>query len=107
MSRATRCKSSGVTRSTSAMTSSTVRTSPNRISCIPIQPETFNVSGWIGMQEILFGEVRTVDDVIADVERVTPDDLQRVARDILRQDQLSAAVVGPYRGRRRFLPLLT
>jgi predicted Zn-dependent peptidase len=68
--------------------------------------DTRNVSGWIGMQEQLFGEVRTVDEVLADVERVGTDDLQRVAAEIMRPDRLSVAIVGPYRGKRRFAPLL-
>ncbi|MHB8575147.1 MAG: M16 family metallopeptidase [Dehalococcoidia bacterium] len=68
--------------------------------------DTRNVSGWIGMQELLFGKVRSVDDVIADVERVSTDDLRRVANEVLRPDQLSVAIVGPYRSERRFASLL-
>lgn len=68
--------------------------------------DTRNVSGWIGMQELLFGDVRTVDEVIADVERVTTDDLRRIADEMLRGEQLSLALVGPYRSERRFASLL-
>jgi predicted Zn-dependent peptidase len=68
--------------------------------------DTRNVSGWNGLQELLYGEVRTVEDIVADVERVTVDDLERVARDVLQQDRLNLAVVGPYRSPRRFASLL-
>ncbi len=68
--------------------------------------DTRNVSGWMGMQELLFGEVRSVDDVIADVDKVTTADLQRIAREILRQAHLSMAIVGPYRSHKRFASLL-
>jgi len=68
--------------------------------------DTRNVSGWMGMQELLFGEVRTVEEVIEDVDKVTTADLQRVAEDILRGDRLSIAIVGPYRSEKRFHSLL-
>jgi len=68
--------------------------------------DTRNVSGWMGMQELLFGEVRTVEEVIEDVDKVTTADLQRVAEDILRGDRLSVAIVGPYRSEQRFHSLL-
>lgn len=68
--------------------------------------DTRNVSGWLGMQELLFGEVRTVEDVIEDVDKVTTADLQRIADDVLRDDRLSVAIVGPYRSEKRFRPLL-
>ena len=64
--------------------------------------DTRNVSGWNGMQELLYGEVRTVEDVLADIDRVTRDDLQRVANALLRPEGLNLAVVGPYRSRQRF-----
>jgi predicted Zn-dependent peptidase len=69
--------------------------------------DTRNVSGWVGMQELLFDEVRTVDEVLADVDRVTTDDLRRVAGEVMRADRLSVAIVGPYRGKRQFDSLLT
>jgi predicted Zn-dependent peptidase len=68
--------------------------------------DTRNVSGWMGMQELLFGDVRSVDDVIEDVEKVTTADLQRIAQDVMREQQLSVAIVGPYRGEKRFASLL-
>lgn len=68
--------------------------------------DTRNVSGWIGAQELLLGDVRTVDQVLADVEAVTREDVQRVARQLLRTEYLHLAIVGPYRTDRRFVPLL-
>jgi predicted Zn-dependent peptidase len=68
--------------------------------------DTRAVSGWLGGQEILTSEIKSPEDVIARLEAVTTDDLQRVARALLRSDKLNLAVVGPYRSDRRFLPLL-
>jgi predicted Zn-dependent peptidase len=69
--------------------------------------DTRSVSGWLGAQELLTGEVRTVDEVVDLVEAVTVDDLQRVARDVFRTETLNLAIVGPFRSEKRFLPLLT
>jgi len=68
--------------------------------------DTRNVSGWIGTQEMLFGKVRSADEVVAEVEAVTPAQLDRVAREVIRGDRLSLAIVGPYRSERRFASLL-
>jgi predicted Zn-dependent peptidase len=54
-----------------------------------------NVSGWLGGQEILTGEILTVDDVVAIIEAITPEDLRAVAGKVLSGDKLRLAVVGP------------
>ena len=42
----------------------------------------------------------------AAMEAVTLEDLQRVARELLRPGEMRLAVVGPYRSDKRFAPLL-
>jgi len=69
--------------------------------------DTRAVSGWLGGQELLLGEVRSVDQAVAEMEAVTLEDLQRLARELLRPEQMRLAVVGPYRSDKRFAPLLT
>jgi predicted Zn-dependent peptidase len=68
--------------------------------------DTRSVSGWVGVQELLTGDVRLVDEVVERVEAVTTDDLRRVATTIFRPEHLNVAIVGPYRSEKRFLPLL-
>jgi len=68
--------------------------------------DTRNVSGWIGGQELLLGSVRSVEQVVAEMEAVTLEDLQRLARHLIVPEQLHLAVVGPYRSDKRFAPLL-
>lgn len=68
--------------------------------------DTRAVSGWLGGQELLLGEVRSVDQVVAEMEAVTLEDLQRVARELLVFERLHLAIVGPYRSDKRFAPLL-
>jgi predicted Zn-dependent peptidase len=69
--------------------------------------DTRAVSGWIGAQELLLGEVRTVDDAIAEMEAVTLEDLQRIAREVVDPSRAYMAVVGPYKSDKRFAPLLS
>jgi predicted Zn-dependent peptidase len=69
--------------------------------------DTRNVSGWLGGQEILNGHVKTPDEIVALVDAVTMDDVKRVAREIMTKDQLSVAVVGPFRSDKKFAPLVS
>ena len=54
-----------------------------------------SVSGWMGSQEILLGEIMTVDEVIAIVESITCEELKRVAGETLKGNGLHLAAVGP------------
>jgi predicted Zn-dependent peptidase len=56
--------------------------------------------------EVLEGRVREVDEVLAGFDAVTADDIQRVAREIIRDDRLNLALIGPFDGPERFEPLL-
>ena len=68
--------------------------------------DTRAVSGWLGGQELLLGEVRSVDQAVAEMEAVTLEDLQRIARELIVEEQLHLSVVGPYRSDKRFASLL-
>jgi predicted Zn-dependent peptidase len=68
--------------------------------------DTRAVSDWLGAQELLSARIRTVDDVTARIDAVTSEDMQRVARQLIVNDQLNLAVVGPFRSQKRFAPLL-
>lgn len=64
--------------------------------------DTRAVAGWLGSQELLLGQIRTVDEVVDIVDGITRDDLLRVARQLLTEDRLRLAVVGPFRSQSRF-----
>ncbi len=68
--------------------------------------DTRAVSGWLGGQELLLGEVRGVDQAVEEMEAVTLEDLRRVAADLLREERFYLAVVGPFRSDKRFAALL-
>ena len=65
-----------------------------------------SVAMWLGTQETLTGTVRTMDEVVERIDAVTTEDLQQLATDLIREDRLNLAVVGPYRSDRRFRHLL-
>ncbi|MEW6033523.1 MAG: pitrilysin family protein [Chloroflexota bacterium] len=57
--------------------------------------DTRNVVSWLGSQELITNQILTPEDVVSIVDRVTAEDLKRVAREFLVGDRLSLAVVGP------------
>lgn len=62
--------------------------------------DTHSVASWIGGQELLLGRVYELDDVMARIDAVTAEDVQRVARDLFRSDALRLAVIGPNKDER-------
>lgn len=68
--------------------------------------DTRAVAAWGGVQEMLHGQVITVEDVVKKVDAVNTDDLRDVAKKFLLMEKQSLAVVGPFRGNRKFQDLL-
>jgi predicted Zn-dependent peptidase len=64
------------------------------------------ISSWMGGQELLRQEVKSVDEVLQSIEAVTAEDIRRVAQEIIRDDRANLAIVGPYRSKQRFDRLL-
>jgi len=54
-----------------------------------------SVSGWMGGQELLTGNILTVDEVIAIVDAITAEELWKLAGELLVGEELRLAVVGP------------
>ena len=54
-----------------------------------------NVAGWIGGQEILTGDILSVDQVISIIDAITTEELKQLAQDLIVDNQLRLAVVGP------------
>lgn len=68
--------------------------------------DTSAIAGWFGRQEALRQPILTVDDVAAQIDAVTTDDVQRVARDLFRNDWLNLAIVGPFKAEGKFVSAL-
>lgn len=65
-----------------------------------------SVASWLGSQEITYGEIRTPEQVMERIEAVTAEEVQELAREILRPEKLSLAIVGPYDDHAAFEKLL-
>lgn len=68
--------------------------------------DTRSVAGWQGSQELLLGEVLTVDEVVARIDAVTPDDLRRVIGDLFQPEKAVIAAVGPFEDGTTFAGIL-
>jgi predicted Zn-dependent peptidase len=58
--------------------------------------DTRSVAGWLGSQELLLGEILTVDEVVERIDAVTRDDIVRVGHELLRPGRATIAAVGPF-----------
>jgi predicted Zn-dependent peptidase len=56
--------------------------------------------------EVLEETLREPDEVIAGLDKVTREDIQRVAQDIIREERLNFALIGPFDDPERFQKLL-
>jgi len=56
--------------------------------------DSYANASWVGVQSALDDEVQTVEDVLAQVDAVTPADIQRVAQLLLKEEMLRMTIVG-------------
>jgi predicted Zn-dependent peptidase len=52
----------------------------------------------LARQELYFGKFYSLDEILASIEAVTREDVQSLAREFFRPDQISATVLGPVNG---------
>ena len=50
-------------------------------------------------QELLKNKIFTVEEIIKGIEKVTSEDIMRVAKDIFKEEKLNLAIIGPYKGK--------
>ncbi len=65
-----------------------------------------NMALWLGGQELLRREILDIDEVISIIEAITEDELKQVAQEILIDNGLNLAVVGPVKKEEPLLNLL-
>ncbi len=56
-----------------------------------------------GMQEVLKKSAMTPADMVKEIKKVTPAQIQRVAKDIFKNAHLNMAIIGPYKNKAAFL----
>ena len=52
-------------------------------------------ASFYGMQELLKGNILSIEDIFKKIDKVTSDDIMRVAKDIIRNEKLNLALIGP------------
>ncbi len=56
--------------------------------------DSYANASWVGVQSALDDEVRTVEDVLSQIDHVMPDDIQRIAQTLLLEENLHMTIVG-------------
>ena len=64
------------------------------------------VSHLFGLQELLEESLRTPKEIISNIEKVTAEDIQKVAKNIFKNEILNLAIVGPYKDMSKFEKIL-
>lgn len=57
--------------------------------------DSWSTAGWVGSQEILKGNILTVDEVVSIIDSITAEDVQNIAKELLVGGNLKLAIVGP------------
>ena len=64
------------------------------------------VASFVANQEIDTGKILTPEEKFAKIDKVTADDLQRVANDIFVDNKLNLALIGPFKNKKVFEKIL-
>ena len=68
--------------------------------------ESDAVANWYARQAVLKEDIMNPEQFFAAIDKVTAEDIQRVATDIFKSNKLNLAVIGPYKGSVQFEKLL-
>jgi predicted Zn-dependent peptidase len=64
--------------------------------------DTREINNFIGIKELLLGKIETQKQIFEGIDRVTVDDLLRVAKKYFVPERLNLAIIGPYKDQARF-----
>lgn len=65
-----------------------------------------NVASWYGKHMVLRDKILTPEEFLKAMDKVSAEDIKRVARDIFDSKKLNLAVIGPFREKERFEEML-
>jgi len=68
--------------------------------------DSFEVADFYGGQEVLDEKTKTLEEVLHEVEIIERKDILRVARDILKEENMNLALVGPEKDKNIFFKLM-
>jgi predicted Zn-dependent peptidase len=65
-----------------------------------------SVASWVGSQELTYGEIKTPEEVMEEIEAVTIDQVHGLSGELFHSELLSLALIGPFDEDTRFAELL-
>ena len=60
----------------------------------------------IAKQALLHGKIKTPKEIMAEIDKVTMEDIARVSQDIFKPEKMKLAIIGPFEDKERFEKLL-
>ena len=67
---------------------------------------TDDIANFYGGQELMKKEIKTLDEKIKEIKKVTVEDIQKMAKIIFKNKNLNLAIIGPYKENKEFLDIL-
>lgn len=64
------------------------------------------INGFYGLKELLLGKTETPDDILNGIERVSAEDVARVARNLFVKNNLNLAIIGSFKDASRFKKII-
>ncbi|MFA6304986.1 MAG: pitrilysin family protein [Patescibacteria group bacterium] len=61
---------------------------------------------WLGEQKLLTGRLETVQEKLAKINRVTAQEIKKVAAEVINLAKINLALIGPFKDKEKFLKLL-
>ena len=68
--------------------------------------ESLSVAEFLGEQELLWQKIEDPDVLVAQMAKVTKEDVKKLANDIMKPENLNLAIVGPFENKEKFEELL-
>ncbi|MCS7286988.1 MAG: pitrilysin family protein [Anaerolineae bacterium] len=68
--------------------------------------DSLSLAFWYGRQELLLGHTMTPSEVIQAIDAVTPQDLKRVAEELVKASRMKLAIIGPYRKEKHWIKVV-
>jgi len=67
---------------------------------------TDDIANFYGGQELLKKEIKTLEEKIKEINKVTPEDIRKMAKVIFKDKNLNLAIIGPYKESEKFQKIL-
>lgn len=69
--------------------------------------DSLEVAEWYAEKQLFLGKIETPDDDFARIDKVSLEDIKRVAQRIFKKEKLNLAMIGPITSEERFLKLIS